>query len=98
MMVISPHTVKSMSSQPAGQQSVDETGRNEKYDREEHELETGPHSVTGTNPTLENDVRNLKRKVATLCTNMANLQDENEELKRLLGAAQDGGRRSFVVE
>ena len=87
-MVISPHTVKSMSSQPAGQQSVDETGRNE----------TGPHSVTETNPTLENDVRNLKRKVATLCTNMANLQDENEELKRLLGAAQDGGRRSFVVE
>jgi len=67
-----------------------------KYDRLEDELETGPHSVTGTNPTLEDDVRNLKRKVATLCTNMANMQDENEELKRLLGAPQDGGRRSFV--
>lgn len=46
--------------------------------------------MTGTNPTLENDVRNLKRKVATLCINMANLQDENEELKILLGAPQDG--------
>ena len=95
-MVVNPDTVESMSRQPAGQQSVDESGRNKRYDHLEDELETGPHSVTGTNPTLEDDVRNLKRKVATLCTNMANMQDENEELKRLLGAPQDGGRRSFV--